>query len=271
MRNNRYNWTLLLCVALLTSCGKNAAQPTSSTWTPPNNPKPYEILYEARVDAKNGDYPAALTKQIWFYENALKYDSALAGVRLSFAITDWVNLGAAYPLALEKLKAVRDEARENVRNKAGREAYEAFMDFDAINEALKEDDKTKELFIWLDSNKPDKAKELFELAESALVKAKEYRLCGKYIDAEASLAAALKSYRMTSEIAKNPKLGKKTQDFADKKFVNTTTTLIALLVVNDRKTEAQNIVDQISKESELPQFQAEIQKALNGEIPTPWP
>ena len=30
------------------------------------------------------------------------------------------------------------------------------MDFDAINETLDEDEKTKDLFVWLDANKPRK-------------------------------------------------------------------------------------------------------------------
>ena len=138
--------------------------------------------------------------------------------RSSFALEAWTNLGAVYPPALEKLKTTRDEAGENVRNKTGREAFESFFDYVAINEALKEDDKTKNLFIWLDANKPDVAKNVFDLAEPALIKSKEYHLCGKYINADASFAEALRSYRMTSQIAKNPKLGQKLQDFANKKF-----------------------------------------------------
>lgn len=271
MRQAAYISILLLSATLLTSCGKHTAQSSNSNWSPPSNPDPKQILSEAGADAKNGKFADALAKHIWFHENALKHDSALAGVRLSFALSDWIDLGAAYPPALEKLKAARNEADKNVRNKTGRDAYDAFMDFDSINEALNEDDKTKELFVWLDSNQPEKAKTLFDLAEPSLVRAKENSLCGKYIDTEASLAAALNSYRMTSEIAQKPSHGKKLQDFADKKFINSTTTLVALLALNNRKAEAQNIADKISRESGLPQFQTEIQSALNGEIPIPWP
>ncbi|HKI68635.1 MAG TPA: hypothetical protein VKA67_03545, partial [Verrucomicrobiae bacterium] len=223
--------TLLLSVALQTGCAKPILS-LATNWTA-KDPNPQVILDEAEADAKNGNYTNALAKQIWIYDNSLKYEPAFAGVRLSFALQDWIHLGKVYPPALEKLKAVRDKAGENAGNMTGQKLYEAFEDFEAINNALGQDVKTKELFSWLDSNKLVEARDVFNLAEPALVKSKAYRLCGKYINADASFAQALQSYRMTSKIAKSPKLGQKVQDFAEKKFENTTTTIIALLVVND--------------------------------------
>lgn len=271
MRNICSIWFVLLSASLTTGCGHGGKSPTSSSWTPPSNPNPQEILYQARADIKDGDYTNALTKLVWFHENALKINSSLAGVRLSYALDDWTNLAVAHPLALEKLKALRDVAAERVRNETGRDAYEAFMDFDAINETLNEDEKTKELFVWLDTNKPDTAKDLFNLAEPALIKLKEYKLCGKYTDAEVQYAAALKSFHMTSEIAKDPKHGKRLQDFADRKLKNEISTLIAVLVLNDRKVEATGIQDKLLKEVGLPEFKNEVEKALSGGLPTPWP
>lgn len=269
MNKAAYISILVFGVMSLTSCGNRTTQSSHSNWSPPANPNPKEILSEARADAKRGNYAVALAKHVWFHENALKHDSALAGVRLSFALSDWTDLAAVYPPALEQLKSTRDNAETNVRNKNGRDAYEAFLDFSSINEKLNEDAKTKELFLWLDSNKPETARDLFSLAEPALIKEKDYNLCGKYIDAEASFAEALQNYRMTSDIAKNPKFGKKLQDFADRKFTNITTTLIALLVVNNRKPEAEQIISKLSREADIPEFQKEIQKALNGEVPSP--
>jgi hypothetical protein len=43
------------------------------------------------------------------------------------------------------------------------------------------------------------------------------------------------------------------------------------LTVDGRKAEAQQIADRISKEPNLPEFKNEIQTALNGEVPAPWP
>src|SRR5450631_4007133 len=147
----RYILIMLIGVALIAGCSKG--------WTPPQNPNPQSILKEAEADAKTGKYSDALAKHIWFFQNALKYDSGEYGVRLSFALSDWVELGKVYPPALEKLKAFRDEAEANVREEKSVE--DNFTDFESINECLKEDTKTVNLFVWLDSNKPDLAKAVF--------------------------------------------------------------------------------------------------------------
>jgi tetratricopeptide (TPR) repeat protein len=253
---------IVLIGALITGCNKG--------WTPPQNPNPQSILKEAEADAKAGKYEDALAKQIWFFQNALKYDSAEYGVRLSFALSDWVELGKVYPPALEKLKFFRDEAGKNVRE--GKSVSDNFSDFESINENLKEETKTVDLFIWLDSNKPDLAKTVFDSAQPALIKSKQYTLLGKYIQNPLSLyEEALRSYETNIELAKDPKFGGKIKDFADQKFINDSTTLIALLVITDRKADAEEIVRKIKNQPELPRFDEQIQKALNGEAPPSWP
>jgi hypothetical protein len=267
----RYIWIVLIGAALVTGCSKGTAPSTVSKWTPPQNPNPHKILDEAEADAQAGRYADALTKHVWFFQNALKYDRGLYGVRLSFALSDWVELGKAYPPAMKKLKAFRDQAETNVQK--DKNVREYFNDFASINKELNEDAKTASLFVWLDSNKSSSAITVFDLSQPALIQSKEYRLCGKYVDnPDASFGRILNLYRKTMELVKKPGHGgKDLQDFAEKKFVNETTTLIALLVINDRKADAQQIADKISKEPNLPEFKAEIQKALTGEVPPPWP
>lgn len=266
----RYILVVLIGVALITGCSKQKSSAVSN-WTPPQIPNPQKILNEAEADANDGNYANALAKHIWFFQNALKYDPGEYGVRLSFALSDWVELGKSYPPALEKLRTFRDETETKCRE--GKNVRDNFSDFAAINEKIKDDNKTVQLFIWLDSNKPDSAKKVFDLAEPALIKSKEYRLCGNYIDnPSASYSRSLNLYRETMEIAQKPGHGgKDLQDFAEKSFANETTTLIALLIVDGRKSDAQQIANTISKEPNLPEFKDEIQKALKGEVPAPWP
>src|SRR5262249_21302046 len=158
--------------------------PRIGMWTAPENPNPDKIFDEAISDTKAGRYKDSLAKHVWFHENALKIEPAFYGVRLSFALTDWVELGKAYPPALAKPKTSRDQAPDRIRKAVGNHSTapmdsedlrDAFHDVVSINEHLKESDKTKELFLWLDSHKPRLANYLFELAEPALVEAKEYR------------------------------------------------------------------------------------------------
>jgi len=231
-----------------------------------------EISREAEADAKAGNYADALAKHVWLFQNTLQFDPTFVGVRVADELASWVRLSAVYPPALDKLKTVRDEAAENVRQ--GKDAVSEFQDFAAINNDLKEDGKTAELFVWLDANKPDVAKAAFAnqyLLVPALVRAKEFHLCGKYIDSNAYFKQSLGFYRTTAALGSNQPPFKYFKDIAEKNFINKTTMLIAILAANDRKAEAQQIADKISNESGLPEFKDQIKKALNCEVPAPLP
>jgi hypothetical protein len=69
-----------------------------------------KALRDAEQFATEGKNEQALERHIWYHENALKYDPAQYGVRLSFALSSWVQLGKAYPKALEALRSTRDQA-----------------------------------------------------------------------------------------------------------------------------------------------------------------
>lgn len=240
-------------------------------WTPPTNPDPEKILNEAQADAAAGKYEDALAKHIWFHQNALKYESALYGVRLSFALSYWLKLGEAYPPALEKLKSIRDETGEGIRRKTSKDSSQDFHDFESINRELKEESKTKELFFWLDSNQPEVAEKVFKIAEPVLISAKEYKLCGKYVNPDQAFQWAVEHYRGDKRLANDPKFGKRHKEYGEKSFSNRTTTLVALLVINGRKADADRIVGEATKEWDDPKFKKELEKALGGEVPAPWP
>jgi hypothetical protein len=242
--------------------------PLLAAWTPPENPNPQQILNEAQADARAGRYEDALAKHVWFHENALRLDPGFVGVRLSFALSYWTELGAAYPPALAKLKSIRDDTAGRIRESD--QVPEAFHDFASINKYLNESAKTKDLFLWLNSSKPEMAKSVFDFAEPALIDAKEYRLCGRYIEPE-SFERIRELYRKKKQLVQDPAHGERMQNFAEKSFANRTTTLVALLVVNDRQADANQIAAEALKERSDPAFKAELEKAKRGTVPAPWP
>jgi hypothetical protein len=231
--------------------------------------EPEKIRSEARADARAERYEDALAKHVWYHRNALKYEPALSGVRLSFALSDWYELGKAYPPALVKLKEIRDEAAKNVTN--GKHVRESFHDLAAINRTVGEESRTKEIFVLLDAQNADAAKEVFDLAQPALINTKEYKLCGKYIDSKRSFPRIIEFFRTNKRLAKDPRFGAEHLEFANKKFTNDAATLIALLAVNGRKAEAEEIAGEAKKEWNNASFHAEIDKALQGKLPKPWP
>lgn len=253
---------LLLVFALLFPVSAHAE------WVIPEHPDPDTIYDEAQEDAKAHRYKLALEKYVWFHHNALNYNRSFYGVRLSYALSHWIDLAAVYPPALIKLKEVRNQAVYNVKN--GINPYAFFHDLKSINEKLGEKERTLNLFKWLDSNQPDIARKVYRLAQPALLNANEYNLGGKYLDPRIEYKHLVKYFRLQKALEKE-KNDPHFIGFADKRFTYGTATLVALLVHNNRRNEAELIVEQGKQEWENEQFRIALQVALQGQFPEPWP
>jgi tetratricopeptide (TPR) repeat protein len=228
-------------------------------------PDPHKILREAEADTRAGHYELALKKYLWFHHNALQIEPSLRGVRLSFALSAWFRLGAVYPPALAALRNARDQALESVKREHARDP---FADFVAINRTLSEEARTVEAFVALDKVDPATARQVFAKARPALLRAKDYALCGKYLNPKEDFSLSVDLYRMQKD-APDDDPGLRT--FAENKFSNDTTTLIALLVVNGRQEEAKDIASSAKSAWAATAFHAAVEKALRGEVPEPWP
>ena len=266
----RWQFGLSVCAFVLTLM----SSPALAAWTPPANPNPDKILREAQDDARAGRYADALAKHVWFHENALKYAPAMYGVRLSFALSYWRSLADLYPPALTKLKAVRDDAAMSVRK--GRDPRNAFIDFASINRELGDEEQTKDLFRWLDSTSPEMARQVFDSAEPALIQAKEYQLCGKYLDPDRAFQRIVELYRETERMARDPALAmgeyaKEIEEHSTRSFANEAATLVAVLVLNDRRADAERIAAEAMNESDSAALKEALPKALKGELPPRWP
>ncbi|MBX3449446.1 MAG: hypothetical protein KF777_07805 [Planctomycetaceae bacterium] len=241
----------------------------ADVWSPPENPDPQAILQEASDDARAKRYETALAKHVWFHEHALKIDPAYDGVRLSFALMYWIELGTKYPPALTKLEEFRDAAQRNVV--AGKDVRESFHDLASINNHLGEQSKTKELFEALDKKDPKTAKELFGLAQPSLIEGKAYSLVGKYVSPKNDFARMREGYRQGKKLADDARFGERHRDIVNKKYKNDMTTLVAILAVNDRKKEAEEVAASARAEWDVDSFHAALEEALKGVVPDPWP
>ena len=107
-----------------------------------------EALNAARRYAEEGKYEQALEKHVWFHDHALKIRPSYCGVRLSFALLDWVRLGRKFPADLGKLKEVRNAKTLNLRK--GEKDKELLSDVASINSHLDTQDATVALFKYID-------------------------------------------------------------------------------------------------------------------------
>lgn len=254
----------LLTVVLTVLIG---CTPTTS-WEPPENSKPQTILTEARRDTRAGHYEIALAKFVWFHENALKLEPSLTGVRTSFALSYWFELAQVYPPAMVALRHAREEAARDVLS--SRDLRRSFHDVAAIDRRLGQEVRTRELFELLDREQPHLAREVFAGAERALVAQKSFKLANKYLNPRADMKRLVERYRRGLRTASGV-VPPEHEEFARKFFTHNVSTLVALLVVNDRVEEAGAVATAARREIDDEAFERSLASALQGTVPEPWP
>jgi hypothetical protein len=140
---------------------------------------PRQVLREARDLVGSGAYAEALNKYRWFHENALAYDPSWRGVRRSFALSYWVQLGDIYPPARVELESVRDSKTAAVQE--GSLDRELFYDVEAINAQLGQVERTSSLFVEIAARNQEFARKCFPAALAALVHTRNYSLARSFI------------------------------------------------------------------------------------------
>ena len=108
---------------------------------------PLDRLHAALSAADAGRHEEALQEYIWFHEHALELEPALYGVRRSFALAYWADLGKRYPAARDALVDTRDRKVASLR--LGLRFRDSFRDVAAINHYLVDPACTANLFATL--------------------------------------------------------------------------------------------------------------------------
>lgn len=243
-------------------------------WVPPEKPDVKAILNEARDDARSGNYKNALAKHVWFHENANELEPSMSGVRVSFALADWHELGKKYPPAMEKLKSVRIATRDRflASIKDDKSSWLDFSDLKALNRKLQNDSDTVEVFKYVSEHNPKVAERIYGLAEDSLIGAKEYELCSKYIQPEKKVTRDLEIYKLERSHEVDPKYADRMKEYRDRRFIKDASTLVALLVINDRKEEAESAAVKYKTVEADADFHKKLTEALDnalkGELPS---
>src|ERR1035437_4162991 len=148
-------------LALLSATNPVAA--SAETWSPAVAPGSasdlQKILGEAKDFMSKGAYEEALQRHIWYHNHALAIDPAQTGVRLSFALSDWMELGRRYPKAKQALLEIRDNKTREIA--AGRGYAEMVQETKAINHELQSEDATYALFKTIREKDPQLAKQCY--------------------------------------------------------------------------------------------------------------
>lgn len=233
---------ILFSLFLILSC--NEAENDSYKVSEATN-DPDKVFERARNHYQKGNYEAALKDHIWFHDNALKYEPALYGVRLS-ALFEWVELGEKYPPALSKLKEIRDTKTDRIISGDG--SFSLFHDVESINSHLGESKKTVQLFKTILNKYPALANECYRVAKEALVEYEEFEICNRFINdplnnlknIKGFLASDIKMYKGTDREESHI-------DWTINHYLEEAEQVVLILVKNNRIGEAKSFLSEASK------------------------
>jgi hypothetical protein len=241
----------------------NYAMTWSPTFPPGEQPDLQKVLTAAKSLTEEGSYEEALQRYLWYFDHS-RDDDTQRGVRLSFALLDWVKLAGHYPKAKQALIAIRDAEARQFSDGGG--YAELFHEISAINTYLNDRKATAMLLGTVEQKDPALAGQCYFWAREALIQNGEYEKCLHYLgDPEAAFQQICTSreQRQTLEsrqAERQQQLTKRLQSlaqtnrpfarvppliapppFADENFVRETCQLIEILVGADRKAEAEAI------------------------------
>jgi hypothetical protein len=236
----------------------NLPPPSAETWsptlTPGEKPDLQKILSDAKDFMTKGQYEEALQRHIWYHNHALEYDQGQTGVRLSFALSQWVELGRRYPKAKQALIEIRDCDTQKL---AGGEGYfNLFMDVSSINRELQDEDATYALFKTIQAKDPKLAQQCYYSIEDLLARKGEYELCLKYIgDPQAKFEMLQHQFDMLRQLEQRtavmqhehpmpsgfPDTTESAKKVHENLFVGQVRQLIEILVATGHKTDAEKI------------------------------
>jgi hypothetical protein len=234
-------------------------------WIPQPTDKPSEVLRSAVDDTHAERYEDALQKFLWFYE-ASRSEFGLGGVRLPFALGYWLELAAKYPPAMNAISNLRDEMEQQCRDNHG--DYASFRDASALNGYLDDDRRTINLFLDIAKEYPDNAKQIYHVAERLLVADGKYQQCAPFLDYATTIESAISSYKILLDLEESWSGGDSAPPkTARRNFETESATLIALLSLNDRRSEAELVRDRCFEVLDDAVFRYRLDLALSGHFP----
>jgi serine/threonine protein kinase/tetratricopeptide (TPR) repeat protein len=232
----------------------------SPTLVPGEKPDVNKIWNDAKDLMEQGQYEEALQRHLWYFNHALEYDQGQTGVRLSFALSQWVELGRRYPKAKAALLEIRDHDAQRLAS--GQGYANLFSDVHSINRYLGQDDATLALFKRMRETDPKLAGECYYYAEDLLLQKGEYQLLldcigdpqSRFESARRGFQVQIESQQRMAEMQKQypvptprfagtfhpPDMGQ----LATNNFVGQVCKLVEILVATGHQADAEKIRDE---------------------------
>ena len=190
----------------------------------------------------------------------------MGGVRLSFALGEWMDLAERYPPALDAFIKLRDDLEQRCRDNHG--DFESFHDVSAFNRYLGEGRRTIDLFMEIAAEYPDNAKRIYHVAEELLVADGMYQQCAPFLEWEQRIDTSISLYKVDLKHEESwNHMDTAPPRFARKHFVTESATLIALLSLNGRQHEAERVRDRCLAVLDDAAFRETVETRIDWTLP----
>lgn len=198
--------------------------------------------------------------------NALKHDAGLTGVRLSFALQDWLDLASKYGPALDAFMRTRDETEAAFLQDPAN--FDLFRDLASMNRDLGDGIRTANLFEMIAASNRANADRLYDVAEPFLVAAGRYVACNPFLNSQCRLEFAARRFQISKSVEESHPVHKKpAPSFARRYYLEDVATLIALLVINGRADQAQQAYNKILDVVDDEESRKIMDTSMTGHLP----
>ena len=201
-----------------------------------------KYLNDTQLLVRQREYKEALERFIWFHEHVLEQEPAMAGVRLTFALFYWKQLGDVYPPALDAIKQMRDKKTSLLEN--GQGGTELCSEVIAFNRTLEQQGRTVELLRILDRQESPLAQRCWPAMKDAVIGAKAYDLAQKYIGDPIRAYNKVKAmYEMNAANYGEKNFGESYRASYENRFVEDTVGIINVVIESGNIDVARDIRD----------------------------
>jgi hypothetical protein len=199
-------------------------------------------LNDTQELVRRGTYKEALDRFIWFHNHALENNPAMAGVRLSFALEYWKQLGVVYPPAMDAMTQIRDMKAFLLEN--GKGEVQLCSDVAALNRTLEQESKTVELFRMLDQQESPLTEKCWTMMKDPVINAKAYDLAKKYLGDPVRAFNKIKAmYEMNASMYGEKNFGESFRASYENRFIEDTISIINVAIASGKTEAAQDIRD----------------------------
>ena len=225
-----------------------------------------DVRDAADADRRAGRFAESLQKHEWLFEHS-RNERGMGGVRLSFALSDWLELASDYQPAMVAFVSLRDRTEMRCRESQG--DFEAFHELSALNSYLNLNQRTIAMFLEIAEADKNAAAHIYHVVEPLLVDSGLYKECGPFLETERTIETNISALRIGKEVEESfAGLEDSPPPLAESMYRERITRLVALLALNDRTFDAQVAMNQCLEELDSERFRAELAAALNGHLPT---